>query len=118
MPFPPRWTEDADSKYREFQAAATASLLKRQQNRKAKAAKAEGLFKQLEKCVQLLLDNPRHPGLNTHEYDSIEHPYDKKIQSLRGLCTTPNAQRLPSLLVLRTKQKRNYHHRHNTASVR
>jgi hypothetical protein len=96
MPFGPRWTEDADSKFRELQAAAAASLLKRQKNRKAKAAKAEGLFKQLEKCVRLLLDNPRHPGLNTHEYDSIEHPYDKKSKVFEAYVQnrTPSAYRV------------------------
>jgi hypothetical protein len=56
MAFRPRWTEEADSKFRELQEAATASLLNRQKNRKAKAARAEGLFKQIEKCVRLLLD--------------------------------------------------------------
>jgi hypothetical protein len=61
MPFRPRWTEEADSKFRELQAAAAASLLNRQKNRKAKAARAEGLFKQIEKCVRLLLDNPVEP---------------------------------------------------------
>jgi hypothetical protein len=38
-------------------------------------------------------------------------------QSLRSLCTKPNAQRLPGFLVLRTKQKRNYDHRDNAASI-
>ena len=96
MAFRPRWTEEADSKYRKLQEAATASLLNRQKNRKAKAARAEGLFKQIEKCVRPLLDNPRHPGLNTHEYDSIEHPYDKKSKVFEAYVQnqTPGAYRL------------------------
>ena len=77
MPFAPRWTAEAAATYSRLQAEALASLQNRQQNHKAKAAKAEGLFKPVEKCVKLLLDNPRHPGLNTHEYDSIDHPYVK-----------------------------------------
>jgi hypothetical protein len=67
MPFRPRWTEEAHSKFRELHAAAAASLLNRQNNRKAKAARVERLFKQIEKYVGLLLDNPRQPGLKTHE---------------------------------------------------
>ena len=78
MPFVPRWTDEASTTYRELQAAAAASLHSRQKNKKAKAGKAKGLFKQVEKCVRFLLENPKHPGLNTHEYDSIDHPYDPR----------------------------------------
>ncbi len=38
----------------------------------------EGLFKHVAKTVSLLRANPRHPRLNTHEYDSIENPFDKQ----------------------------------------
>jgi hypothetical protein len=63
-----------------LQAAALASIQKRRKIKEAKASKAEGLFKQVEKCVRLLLENPRHPGPKTQEYDSIENPYDPKAQ--------------------------------------
>ena len=36
------------------------------------------MFKQVEKCVRLPLGNPKHPGLATHEYNSIDHPYKIK----------------------------------------
>jgi plasmid stabilization system protein ParE len=96
MAFTPRWTEEANAKFRELEAAAAASLSNRQKHTKARAAKAEGLFKQLEKCVRLLLDNPRHPGLNTHEFDSIEHPFDKKAKVFEAYVQnrTPGAYRL------------------------
>ena len=55
-----------------------ASLNARKADKAKKAAKAEGLFKQVQGCVQKLLNNPRHPGLQTHKYDSLEHPYDAK----------------------------------------
>jgi len=77
MPFTPRWTEEAGTTFRELQAAAAASLENRRRSRTAKPSKAEGLFKQVEKCVRLLLENPRHPGLHTHEFHSIEHPFEK-----------------------------------------
>ena len=96
MPFTPRWTEEADRQFRELQDAALASLQNRRKNDKAKASKAEGLFKQVEKCVRLLLDNPRHPGLNTHEYHSIPHPYDKRHKVFEAYVQnrTPGAYRL------------------------
>ena len=45
---------------------------------KKKTSKQEGLFKQVHKTLALLRTNPKHPGLRTHEYDSIENPYDEK----------------------------------------
>jgi hypothetical protein len=30
----------------------------------------------VKKCIDLLLENPRHPGLNTHEFKSLTNPYD------------------------------------------
>jgi hypothetical protein len=78
MAFTPVWTQEAADTFCELQAGAAASLKKRQKSKRAKATQAEGVFKQVEKCVRLLLDNPRHPGLCTHEYSSIENPYDLK----------------------------------------
>lgn len=96
MPFKARWTEEADATYRRLQAAALASLRNRGKSRKAKATRDEGLFKQVEKCVRLLLENPRHPGLNTHEYHSIEHPYESGAKVFEAYVQhrTPGAYRL------------------------
>lgn len=96
MAFKPIWTEEADANYRVLQAAALASFQNRRKNKKAKAAKAEGLFKQTEKCVRFLLENPKHPSLKTHEFDSIEHPYEKKSKVFEAYVQnrTPGAYRL------------------------
>ena len=96
MPFTRRWTQEADATFRELQAGALASLQKRQRDRKAKASKAEGLFKQVEKCIRLLLEDPGHPGLSTHEFHSIEHPYQKdgKVFEAYIQNRTPGAYRL------------------------
>jgi hypothetical protein len=72
------WLEAADQKYAELEAAAKRSLDTRKKNKKAKASPTEGLFKQVDKCVELLQSNPRHPGLNTHEFSSLTHPFDPK----------------------------------------
>ena len=96
MPFAPKWTDEAASTFRELQAAALSSLQNRQKNKKAKATKAEGLFKQVEKCVRLLLQNLKHPGLHTHEFDSIENPFKKEGKVFEAYVqnSTPGAYRL------------------------
>jgi hypothetical protein len=96
MPLTPRWTEEAEAKFRELRAGAAESLQKRRRDKTAKASKAEGLFKQVEKCVRLLLENPRHPGLSTHGFHSIEHPYQKdgKVFEAYAQNRTPGAYRL------------------------
>jgi len=96
MAFTPKWTEQADATYCALQAAALSSLQRRQKNKRTKAGKAEGLFKQVEKCVRLLLNNPKHPGLNTHEFDSIENPFDPRGKVFEAYVQnrTPGAYRL------------------------
>ena len=78
MAFKLRWTPGATDTFKVLQAASDAARKNRGQKPSKKASKVEGLFKQLEKCVRLLTENPRHPGLQTHEFDSLEHPYDPK----------------------------------------
>lgn len=96
MPFTPRWTEEATAQFEKLQAAASASAAKRAKDKRAKASKAEGLFKQVEKCVRLLIENPRHPGLQTHEFRSLEHPHEKdgKVFEAYVQNRTPGAYRL------------------------
>ena len=90
------WMPKAQETYDELKAKAEASLKTRQRSKKTKAAKAEGLFKQVHKCIQHLLQNPRHPGLATHEYDSLKHPYDKKEKVFEAYAQneTPEAYRV------------------------
>jgi len=76
MSFKPAWTEEAQAQYAQLREAAAASLAARRKNKNLKATKTEGLFKQVRDCIAKLLNNPRHPGLNTHKYDSLEHPSD------------------------------------------
>ena len=102
MAFAPKWTEEANAKYLQLEEAAASSLQNRRKGKKGKASnaaqasRAEGLFKQVEKCVRLLLENPKHPGLHTHEYDSIENPYDRngKVFEAYVQNRTPGAYRL------------------------
>jgi hypothetical protein len=61
-----------------------------------KSSRDEGLFKQVEKCVRLLRTDPRHPGLRTHEYSSIENPFDsgQKVFEAYAQNQTPGAYRV------------------------
>jgi hypothetical protein len=96
VPFAPKWTPEAEAAFLRLQADAEASLRNRQTNKKAKPSKAEGLFKQVHKSVNLLLQNPRHPGLKTNEYDSIPNPYkeNEKVFEASAQNSTPGAHRI------------------------
>ncbi len=95
MSFKPKWTEEAARAFRELERVAAHSM-RRKGVVGAKASKAQGLFKQVEKCVRLLLDNPRHTGLHTHEYTSIDSPFDSsgKVFETNVQNRTPGAYRL------------------------
>jgi hypothetical protein len=76
MDFKLVWTPAAHETYEKLSAAAQAALAAQKKSKK-KSSRAEGLFKQVTKCVRLLRSNPRHPGLQTHEFESMPHPYRK-----------------------------------------
>ena len=90
------WTRAAERTFQELRDAAIKSKATRERTKKTKASKQEGLFKQVVKCLTLLEQNPRHPGLNTHEFTSIEHPYQKgeKVFEAYVQQRTPGAYRL------------------------
>ncbi len=91
-----KWVEAAEETYKEIKAKAESSLQARKATGKKKSSKAEGLFKQVHKTIDLLTTNPKHPGLQTHEYDSIENPYDKKKKVFEAYAQniTPGAYRV------------------------
>ncbi len=72
------WMDDATEAYNDLKGAAEDIRVARRKTDKKKSSKQEGLFKQVHKTLDLLRNNPKHPGLQTHEYTSIENPYDKK----------------------------------------
>jgi len=91
-----QWTEAATKTYEELKEKAKARRVAREKKNIKKSAKEEGLLKQVAKTVSLLKNNPRHPGLNTHEYDSIPNPYDKnkKVFEAYAQNRTPGAYRV------------------------
>ena len=91
-----RWTEEASAEYARLKAKASAALGARRQKARAKSSRDEGLFKQVHKCVSLLAENPRHPGLHTHEYLSLAHPFNanEKVFEAYVQNRTPGAYRV------------------------
>lgn len=96
MSFRLRWTKTATTTYDELLAAAQKAAATREQTGKTKASKQEGLFKQVSKSLSYLASDPRHKSLNTHEYTSLEHPFDPdgKVFEAYAQNRTPGAYRI------------------------
>jgi hypothetical protein len=94
--FKPVWTLEAHETFERLQREAEQAAKGRSKSGKKKPSKQEGLFKQVAKAVQHLLADPRHPSLQTHEYHSLEHPYDPdgKVFEAYVQQHTPGAYRL------------------------
>lgn len=88
--------EQAEKTYQELRAQALKSLENRIKNKKAKVSPIEGLFKQVHKTLELLQQNPRHPGLQTHAYDAIPNPISPKEKVFEAYAQhrTPGAYRV------------------------
>jgi hypothetical protein len=91
-----KWLDTATLAYNELKTEAEAVLKRRKGKGKTKSSKHEGLFKQIHKSLELLRNNPKHPGLQTHEYQGIENPYDKeeKVFEAYAQSKTPGAYRI------------------------
>lgn len=91
-----KWSKNAEATYNDLKEAAKAQRKARKAKNKKKSSKAEGLLKQVGKTVQLLASNPKHTGLNTHEYSSIVNPFDNKQKVFEAYAQnqTPGAYRV------------------------
>ena len=91
-----RWTPTARRQYDELRAAAIKAGQTRARTGKSKSSRQEGLFKQVRKTIMLLADNPRHPGLQTHAYHSLESPFDTQAKVFEAYAQhrTPGAYRV------------------------
>ncbi len=96
MAFDLNWTPRGRDDYQRLFTTAQAAKAGREARGSAKSSRAEGLFKQVAKTILLLQENPRHPGLRTHEYQSLDHPFDKegKVWEAYVQNNTPGAYRL------------------------
>jgi len=91
-PFKLRWPPRAAQEYEKILSRAKGST----GAGPSKASRQIGLFKQVTKALKLLAANPRHPGLRTHPYSSLPHPYDKdqKVFEAYAQNKTPGAYRI------------------------
>ncbi len=96
MAFAAAWMPPAREEYERLMADAERVRKGRQGADRTTASKQEGLFKQVHKCITLLLESPRHPGLQTHEFHSLQHPYDRNAKVFEACMQqkTPAAYRL------------------------
>jgi hypothetical protein len=94
--FEVRLLRRAEETYAELRKNAMRCLESRKKNGRKKSTPAEGLFKQVAKTIQLLASNPKHPGLQTHPYITLEHPYDNKEKVFEAYVQnrTPGAYRV------------------------
>lgn len=51
-------------------------------------------YKAVKKAIQFLSHNPRHPGLQTHEFTSLNGPKGEKIFEAYAEQATPAAYRI------------------------
>ena len=52
------------------------------------------VYKAVVKALRILAENPRHPGLNTHEYSSLSGPDGVKVFEAYAQNNTPGAYRI------------------------
>ncbi len=51
-------------------------------------------FNAVKKALQFLMSNPKHPGLQTHQYHSLQGPDGDKIFETYARQDTPGAYRI------------------------
>jgi hypothetical protein len=91
-----RWTLTARRQFDELQAVAHRAEAKGAEAGRTKSSRQEGLLKQVCKTIRLLAENPRHPGLQTHEYHSLRSPFDPNAKVFEAYVQqhTPGAYRI------------------------
>jgi hypothetical protein len=96
MKFSLIWDRKAQDTFKDLRLKADAALTAREKTQRKKSSRDEGLFKQVRKCIQQLQVNPRHPSLQTHEFESMPNPYnsDQKVFVAYSQQNTPAAYRV------------------------
>ncbi len=81
-----------------YQPIAQSTLLDLREKAKKSppSSRQFGLYKQINKALRLLEANPRHPGLQTHEYSSLDNPFNPKEKVFEAYVqnNTPGAYRI------------------------
>lgn len=69
-------------------------IVKTQLNVLKKDKGLEKRYKSVIKSLKLLSENPRYPGLHTHEYTSLKGPNGEKVFDAYAESSTPAAYRI------------------------
>jgi hypothetical protein len=90
-----RWTIQASADYETLKHDAAMSGRSAKKGKK-KSSRQQGTFRQVCKTLDFLRQNPRHPSLAIHEYESLENPYDAKEKVFEAYeqNNTPGAYRV------------------------
>lgn len=90
------WEVTASEQYDQLKKKAEAVARKRAVEDKKKKSSVEGLFNQVFKTLDLIRRNPKHPGLQTHEFTALENPVDPKGKVFESYAqnNTPGAYRI------------------------
>ena len=93
MAFDITWLEPAQETFGNPMSTAKAFDLRAG---RGKSTKIEGLFKQVTKCVELLITNPRHPGIQLTNSTALRiHTIgNKKFSEAYAQNRTPGAYRI------------------------
>ena len=95
MAFTLQWTTEAQSQYEQIMERANHPQ-PQSGKPKRKPSKQLGLARQVNKTLALLVENPKHPGLHSHQYDGIANPFTsgKSVWEAYVQNRTPAAYRL------------------------
>jgi hypothetical protein len=95
MNFTIRYSAEALRALETLKDAADHAKKEREEQGRKKSSRQEGLFSQVSKCLGHLAHDPRHPGLHTHEYNSMRSPYPgQKVWEAYVQNNTPGAYRV------------------------
>lgn len=96
MTFTVVWAREGRDQFDALVTSARTARESRQLKGKTKTSRAEGLAAQVAKCVRLLEENPRHPGLKTHPFFGFTNPHDPKGKVFEAYAqnNTPGAYRV------------------------
>lgn len=89
-----QWTAEAIRAFHDLESQV--KNIQETSQKKSKSSRQEGVFKQVVKTLKFLRENPRHPGLRTHAYSELEHPWskDEKVFEAYVQNNTPGAYRI------------------------
>jgi hypothetical protein len=94
--FTVNWMPAAQEVYDDLRTRAAKSCKTRARSARKKSSQVEELFKQVYMTIALLTSNPKHPGLQAHEFTSLLNPFKKgeKVFEAYAQHRTPGAYRV------------------------